>query len=466
VRRWTLINAVLLAPVALRAQIQTSPNSGTVEPVMPAYNTFRYEEDWAFMKDHQNSGDRLDHLKYLRVSDNSYLSLGGETRSRYEAYTKTNFGEGPQDGGGYFLQRYLLHADLHVGSSFRTFVQLQSGIVNGRNGGPRPTDKDTLDLHQAFFDLRRGSEQRNLTLRLGRQEIAFGTGRVFGVSEGVNIRRSFDTIRLIWRRGDWTSNLAVGKLVRAKPDIFDDPPDNEQAYWGAGTAHSKSPQDLSESFYYLGFARKNGNFDRGTGAETRHTFGSRLWRTGRLFDINYEVIGQFGTWSGLPIRAWAVSTDTGFTQNFLKAKSRFGLRADVASGDSRRNSLGSFNPLFPSTSYTGSIALFGPTNIVDVEPSFRLMLSRAVTLKFDTAWYWRESLDDGLYSVDLRVIRRSGPTSARFIGTISSARLDWQIDRHFSYTAMYSHFEAGEFMTKTPPGESTDYVTTWILFRF
>ena len=108
--------------------------------------------------------------------------------------------------------------------------------------------------------------------------------------------------------------------------------------------------------------RKNGNFNRGTGPETRHTVGSRLWRTGRLFDINYEVIGQFGTWSGLPIRAWAVSTDTGFTHNLLKAKSRFGLRGDVASGDSRRNSLGSFNPLFPSTSYTGSIALFGPTN--------------------------------------------------------------------------------------------------------
>jgi len=460
------MNVILLAPVVLGAQTQTSEAGGTVDAVMPAYNTFRYEEDWSFLKDHPKPADWLDRFKYVQVSDHSYLSLGGETRSRYEVYTKTNFGGGPQDGGGYFLERYLLHADLHVGSGFRTFVQLQSGIVNGRNGGPRPTDKDTLDLHQAFFDLRRGSEQRNLTLRLGRQEIAFGTGRVFGVSEGVNIRRSFDAIRLIWRRGDWTSNFGGGKLVRAKPDIFDDPPDNEQAYWGAGTAHSKSSLTLSESFYYLGFERKSGNFDRGTGPETRHTFGSRLWRTGRLFDLNYEVIGQFGTWSGLPIRAWAVSTDTGFTSALLKVKSRFGLRGDVASGDSRRNSLGSFNPLFPSNSYTGSIALFGPTNIADVEPSIRLMLSRAVTLKCDTAWYWRESPDDGLYSVDLRVIKRSGQSPARFIGTISSARLDWQIGRHFTYTAMYAHFEAGEFMRETPPGESTDYVTTWILFRF
>src|SRR5438477_11111536 len=107
VGRWTLMNVILLVPVALRAQIQASPTNGTVDTVMPAYTPFRYEEDWSFMSDRANSGDWLDHLKYVRVSDNSYLSLGGETRSRYEVYTKTNFGDGSQDGGGYFLQRYL-----------------------------------------------------------------------------------------------------------------------------------------------------------------------------------------------------------------------------------------------------------------------------------------------------------------------------------------------------------------------
>ena len=65
------MNLVLLAPTALRAQTQPSPTNGTIDAVMPAYNPFRYEGDWSFLKDRPNSGDWLDHLKYARVSDNS-----------------------------------------------------------------------------------------------------------------------------------------------------------------------------------------------------------------------------------------------------------------------------------------------------------------------------------------------------------------------------------------------------------
>src|SRR6266849_2035924 len=91
--RWTLMNLILLAPIGL-AQTQPSPTNGTIDAVMPAYTPFCYEEDWSFMKDRANSGDWLDHLKYVRVSDSTYVSLGGETRSRYEVYTYSHFEAG------------------------------------------------------------------------------------------------------------------------------------------------------------------------------------------------------------------------------------------------------------------------------------------------------------------------------------------------------------------------------------
>lgn len=47
------------------------------------------------------------------------------------------FGAGESDRSGYFLQRYVLHADMHVGGHVRAFAQLQSGIESGRPGGPR-----------------------------------------------------------------------------------------------------------------------------------------------------------------------------------------------------------------------------------------------------------------------------------------------------------------------------------------
>jgi hypothetical protein len=36
----------------------------------------------------------------------------------------------------------------------RVFAELQSGIINGQLRSPRPTDQNTLDIHQAFFEWR------------------------------------------------------------------------------------------------------------------------------------------------------------------------------------------------------------------------------------------------------------------------------------------------------------------------
>jgi len=58
-----------------------------------------------------------------------------------------------EGGGGWLLQRYMLHADFHFSELFRIFVQFQTGIESGRTGGPRPTDQDAIDLNQAFFDI-------------------------------------------------------------------------------------------------------------------------------------------------------------------------------------------------------------------------------------------------------------------------------------------------------------------------
>src|SRR6266699_109474 len=79
----------------------------------------------------------------------------------------------------YVLQRYMIHADAHIGENFRVFTQFKSGLEDGRNGGPRPTDRDAFDVHQLFADVRLPfAEEDSLTLRAGRQELSFGTQRL------------------------------------------------------------------------------------------------------------------------------------------------------------------------------------------------------------------------------------------------------------------------------------------------
>jgi len=257
--------------------------------------------------------------------------------------------------------------------------------------------------------------------------------------------------------------------VEVNPGIFDDSPDHRQAVWAAGVY---GPNPLIKkgnlSFYYIGYEHKLAVYDKGAGKETRHTFGSRISGTRGSFDYNYEILFQTGTFRNDNILALGVATETGFTRAKWRFSPRFALRSDTSSGDRNRNSttLGTFNPLFPTTAYSGLIGLIGASNVVDVTPTMRFHLLRKLYFLPEASFFWRESTVDGLYSVVDSLLRTGKLSQARFIGTQVSAPFQYQIDRHFSYTALVTRFYAGQFMKETPPGRSVTYFTNFLTYKF
>jgi len=147
-------------------------------PTPTAYQQQRYDEDWGYLRDPAKQSDPLDRLKYMPLNDRGwYVSVGGEARIRYEYFSEFAFGAGPQDSNGYFLQRYLIHADWHLGKRLRVFTQLQSGVENGRKGGPRLTDDDRLEVHQAFVDSSLAMRTIQSSCEWVQHEMDLGAGR-------------------------------------------------------------------------------------------------------------------------------------------------------------------------------------------------------------------------------------------------------------------------------------------------
>jgi len=59
--------------------------------------------------------------------------------------------------------------------NFRIFGQLKKRVGRWEGWGPRPTDRDKFDAHQAFMDVSTGiGDSRYITLRAGRQEMDMG----------------------------------------------------------------------------------------------------------------------------------------------------------------------------------------------------------------------------------------------------------------------------------------------------
>ena len=459
--------SVLLASVSAQAQ---SPEPQT----RPAYQQFRYDEDWSFLAGNSQNSDWLDRLKYIPLGkEDWYTTIGGEIRERYELLDQPNFGAGPEDKNGYFLQRYLLSSDFHLGSRVRAYTEFQSGLENGRNGGPRPTDLDRLDVHQAFLDLKVYSSKRNsVSIRFGRQELGFGSGRLISPAEGLNTRRSLDGIRLTMKIGPVVWNATNLRLVQSKPGVFDDVPDHTQTEWGTGmTAPHPVWKKANVSLYYFGLDRKNSIYRKGVGREIRHTIGSRSFKTSGRWDFNYEGIVQWGSFLGKPIHAGALSEDTGYTLTQSLLRPRIGVRADIATGDRgpHATSLGSFNPLFPAAPvYSGPSGLLGPTNLIDVTPSLRLQL-RKVLVTLESSSFWRQSLQDGIYSPSVASappVRRGDASHARYVATAPSGTISYQATRHVFVSTTYTHFLAGQFLQESPPSRDVNYVASWITYRF
>ena len=247
------------------------------EACAPEPAKLRFDDDYRCFRDPDSRHGFPGRIKLIPLDQDEqvFLSLGGEIRQRYEYTRDPLFGADLQDDAGVWLQRYTLHGDLHLGPHLRVFGQLSSALVTGRAGGPSPVDENELALQNAFVDLNLPlGPDANLTLRGGRQELQFGSGRLVDVREGPNVRRTFDAARATVELPGWRVDALAARPRRPHSGVFDDEANDDQALWGVYAVGGEDwlPFGVLD-LYYLGFEDEAGAFAQGTARERRHEVG-------------------------------------------------------------------------------------------------------------------------------------------------------------------------------------------------
>jgi hypothetical protein len=465
-RPWALM--YLMAALYARANDQSST------PATPnrAYSLLREDEDWSFLKDPALRSDFWDPIKYIPLrADGWYLTIGGEVREVFERVGNDNWGKQPYMNA-FSLQRYMLHTDWHFGRHFRAFVQLKSGLELSRQGGPRPIDEKKLDFEAAYFEVGDSEKKNGIVLRVGRQELNYGSGRLVSIREGPNVRQSFDGVKIRSKAGAWNLDAFAVRPDLDKSGFFNNAPDHKTAFWGI---YATRPwrHGIAVDTYYLGEDRKSATFNRGTAKEVRNSLAARLWRPvateGSGWDFDDEAVWQFGSFGSDTIRAWTVASDHGYSISNLPLKPRFSVKADISSGDDpRTHTLGTFYPVFPLGNYFGVLADTGPgpVNFIDIHPRIQTHLPHAVTVSTDLVIQWRENVHDGVYAVPGFLLVPAGASRARFVGYRPGVEVKWQIDRHTYLQADYGVFHAGRFLKEASPGRNINYVEFWAGYKF
>jgi hypothetical protein len=460
-------SAVFPIASALLAASLAAAQTATPTP-QRSYPLPTYDENWQFLSDPNQRTDRWDVVKYIRFDDGMFASLGGEARETYERFGNQDFGLSVQSPNGYLLQRYLLHADIHLGSRLRLWTELNSSFENGRVGGPQPVvDVDKLDLEQGFVEL--GLIQRtrvSVSLRTGRQEIAVGSGRLYALREGPNVPQGFDGVRAIAQTKSWRLDSWVARPVTTKSGIFDDSSDHDFSVWGAYVTRTGHRQ-TSLSAYYLGWDQQDSSFNKGVANELRHTLGARLWRDG-TWSYDFEGMYQFGSFGTGNIRAWrgVAEASRGFASRW---NPRIKIDFDDASGDRNRSSptLGTFNSFFQSGDYSGRAQLLGASNSIRLEPTLTLAPRRNLYISTGWGFFWRESVQDGLYGIPGNLIVPSNGVPGRYEGSRPIAEVRWTLTPHLSIHFDYIFVFNGRFEEQSIHATASEsYISPYITYRF
>ncbi|WP_449433426.1 alginate export family protein [Pseudomonas putida] len=455
-----LFTTLLLATDIAIAQPNPLEQQRPLRPGQP-----RWLEDYRFLDvDHEPAA--FDALRYHRLSDSAWLQLGGEVRYRADAFDEPFFGLRGIEDDSYLMQRLQAHADLHLlDGRLRTFIQLQNTRAWGKDLYS-PTDESRNDVQQAFIDSRVDFPSASLTVRVGRQEMAYGAQAWVTYRDVPNIRLAFDGLRLslTGQQGARLDAFAV-RPVRNDVDAFDDGSNNDVEFYGL---YATLPLDKSWNIdlYGFGLQTQSRKLAGLSGSEERHTLGMRIFGKQGSYDWSWDLAGQLGEMAGASIRAWGLSTDTGYSYAG-PWRPRLGLRVDMASGDRNAgdNRVETFDPLFPRNGVYGEAALITLSNVIIVGPVLAFSPWQDVRIEPGVFKVWKQSPGDAVYFPNMVVAAGPEQSSGRDIGTIFRANIRWLASSNLTLDVDYKYYDVGTAI-RSANGKDSQFISLRSTFRF
>ncbi|WP_250516503.1 alginate export family protein [Caballeronia sp. INDeC2] len=439
---------------------ETAAPEQTCTAKRPTVMFNRWQEDWSVLKNPCVPRKPLDSLKYIPVGGDpeSYLSLGANLRERVEVSESPLFGLSPTaKSDTYLIQRAQVHADAHISPYLQFFVQFEDARAFDKDV-VRPTDKNPLDLEQAFVAWVSPLGPGTIKLRVGRQEMAFDLQRFISVRDGPNVRQAYDALWADYEYAKWRFIAYATRPVQYRDvSAFDDTSNRHLTFSGVRFERQDAgPGDLSG--YYSLYTRADAQFLDAQGDEHRNVFDLRYTGKAAAFDYDLESMYQTGHVGNKTIAAWAVGSLFGYTLASPWTP-RFGLQIDAASGDRHPNDgrVETFNPLFPNGYYFTLAGYTGYANLIHVKPSLTLKPSSKLSLLFAFAFQWRVTTNDAIYQQGSAVVPGTAGHGTRWTGTYAQIRADWAVATNLIASVEAVHFQIGDSIRQLG-GSNSDYI--------
>jgi hypothetical protein len=320
--------------------------------------------------------------------------------------------------------------------------------------------QDPFDLRQAYIQI--GNPEGSAPMfRIGRQELAYGAGRLIASGEWSATTKTFDVARFSLHTGAGTFDLVGGSVVQADPDGFDRHKPGEHFY-ASYNSLTRLIANASIEPYFIVKTVKGAKCEFGPAGDAT-VFTPGLRATGRLprrIDYTLEAAGQSGSWGGDSIAAWAATATAGWTVNGSARKPRVSVDYSYASGDRnpRDGARGAFDPLYglaqPFFSETGQ---FSWKNTSALRAGVDFNLTGRVKIQLDYRDYWLATLQDGLYNSSGTRTVLTPSASSRHVGQSAEMLIGYSMPLKTTLGFGLGKLYAGDYLRES--GKGGGYVT-------
>lgn len=433
-----------------------------------------FDADFRYLEQPDHEKDFFDPVKRISLGENWLLSFGGSFWYRYMHETDSRLNAAGTNNNHHLL-RTRIHADLWYQDKIRLFAEFLDARALGLDLPPQGTDKNHADMLNLFADFKLGQFiDGPAYLRVGRQELLYGSQRLISTLDWANIRRTFQGVKTFWHTPFFDLDAFWVRPMKTEPDQFDnwDKERNFTGLWGTYKAIPGQTVDL----YYLNLIDNrtvsSANIRQGNilqGDSVLHTVGGRWIGDHQRFFYELEGMYQFGKRSGLDISAFSVASGVGYHLP-LPMNPQFWLRYDFASGDKNPNDSRSstFHHLFPfGHYYLGYMDRIGRQNIHDFNAQFTLHPQPWLTFIGQYHRFYLANKRDYLYNAaGAETLRDITGQSGSHVGDEIDLRINIHLSRHHDVLVGYSKLFTGEFIKNQRPGIAPDLFYAQYNFRF
>ncbi|MGD0921146.1 MAG: alginate export family protein [Terriglobia bacterium] len=396
------------------------------------------------------------------------IEVGGQLRFRAEVRQNADLNSSISDLADFVAQRLRFHIRAKLSDQIETYLQFQDSRLWGQELATNSNDNLT-DLHQGYFQVS-DFLKPGLSLRAGRQEMAYGSDRLIGRGNWDNVGRSFDAVKMGYTSKTWGSDWFAAKIVDRRQTGRGD---RDQYLYGIyNQFFRQQPRHLDVYGILLrdGLRTPGEIPAEGRKATEIMTAGLRSdGKLGRAVDYDVEFADQFGHRGFDPHSARAFA---GMFYGTLEEthQLRLGFEYDVATGDRdpKDGRSGEFYNLFPSNHpHYGYADLMGWRNMQDFRPMFTVAPVKNVKFDIDYHRFYLLAAR-GPWKNASGAVLGFDPTgnSGTHVGDEVDFTLAFPVHKHLTILSGYSLFVPGEFAQKTRGEDNQHFVYLQTLVDF